>query len=541
MARTRIGGRRPIGALGAMAATAILAAATLAAPARADVSVEDLYDPDGVVAIDLTLPQGSIEALEADPDEYAAGTFAAAPTGGTPGTIGAFTEPRPVGIRLKGNATFRGLDGKAAFKVKFNEFGGKKFLGLKRLTLNNMLQDGSMLHEALAYEAFRAAGVAAPRTGYASVRVNGVPYGVYVNVETLDDVWLESRPGGFADPQHLYEGEYGADVVPGGAAAFEVDEGDEEDLSDLEALIAAAGAAEPGFSERMAAVADLEQMTRMWAAERYLGHWDGYSGPYVNNYFLLSDPDGAFQMLPWGTDQALVNWWHPFGGRGGILFGQCLAEEACRTRYREALSAVAASTAALDLPARVAGLAALLAPWQAAEIAAPRAPIGAEQIAAGVAGVLAFLERRPPTLAKWLATGEEPEQPAVPGDGALEDGLPAEHAKAIRRAIAPRLGVDRSRLGRGLLTLRAAAPGPGRLHHRAEIVTRGGRHPACATTHRVRAAGPVAIACALSPRARRHLSARWLRLRVRLTFHSAGGEGASTVRTVLRLPREALS
>jgi hypothetical protein len=28
----------------------------------------------------------------------------------------------------------------------------------------------------------------------------------------------------------------------------------------------------------MAAVADLEEMTRMWATEKYIGQWDGYAG-----------------------------------------------------------------------------------------------------------------------------------------------------------------------------------------------------------------------------------------------------------------------
>ena len=45
----------------------------------------------------------------------------------------------------------------------------------------------------------------ASRTGYAYVRVNGSDYGVYLNVETLDDV---SLPRWFASTGHLYEGTY---------------------------------------------------------------------------------------------------------------------------------------------------------------------------------------------------------------------------------------------------------------------------------------------------------------------------------------------
>ena len=67
---------------------------------------------------------------------------------------------------------------------------GQRFFGLKTLTLNNMVQDPSMIHELLAYKVFRSAGVAAPRTGYAYLRVNGADYGVYLNIETLDTVML---------------------------------------------------------------------------------------------------------------------------------------------------------------------------------------------------------------------------------------------------------------------------------------------------------------------------------------------------------------
>ena len=43
------------------------------------------------------------------------------------------------------------------------------------------------------------------------------------------------------------------------------------------------------WSNGLAAVADLEEMTRMWAVERYIGHWDGYAG---------RAPRPAQQLLP---------------------------------------------------------------------------------------------------------------------------------------------------------------------------------------------------------------------------------------------------
>jgi spore coat protein CotH len=364
-----------------------------------------LYDPDQVVEIDLGLSQAEIQALEDVPDEYQPGTFEL--------RVGGEVKGPPlgdVGIRLKGETSFRPLTGKAAFKLKFNEFvSGQTFFGLKKMTLNNMVQDPSMIHETLTYQLFRELGVPASRTGFAFVRLNGLDYGVYLDIETLDKV---SLPQWFDSTGHLYEGSSGTDVEPGEAASFEVDEGDEEDLSDLEALIAAANDTEGDWSEGMAGVADLREMTRMWAVERYVGHWDGYTGPATfsgpSNYYLHSDGAGAFSMLPWGTDQT----WHStpddkrveFGEPAtGVLFNRCLADVSCRTMYVEALEEILVSDpAAFD--SHAASLAAQLAPYQELEDE-PRREFSQAEIESGVLRTREYITERPEELFDWLWPG----------------------------------------------------------------------------------------------------------------------------------------
>ena len=343
-----------------------------------------LYDPSKVVEIDLSLPPASRAALVADPREYQDASFSLTSGGGTYG-------PLAVGLRLKGWAgSFRGLDGKAAFKVKFNHsIPGQRFFGLKGLTLNNMVQDPSMVHETLAYEVFRAAGVPAPRTGFAYVRVDGDDYGVYLDVETPDDVFLRRW---FSSTGHLYEGAVGADVTAEAAPRFEVEEGPEDDLGDLGALVAAAsGSGE--LSDRMEGLADLDEMTTMWAVERYIGHWDGYAGDSAvqpNNYFLHSDAGGRFSMLPWGTDQTFGKR-VPFVDEHGSLFRQCLADDPCRSMYRSAVERLPALVAPLRLDDLTVTTADLLAPWQAAD---PRREQSLPEIGAGVAATRTFLASR---------------------------------------------------------------------------------------------------------------------------------------------------
>jgi hypothetical protein len=355
-----------------------------------------LFDPSKVVDIDLTLPPASIDALNADPDTYQPGEFSLTTTGASYG-------PLQVGVRLKGGYSFRPLSGKSAFKVKFNySVSGQRFAGLQKLTLNNMVQDPSNLHEVLAYDAFRAAGVPAPRTGYGHVEVNGSDYGLYLNVETMDAIALRRW---FDTTQHLYEGAYGTDVTPGGAAAFEVDEGSDVDRSDLDALTAAVnGAPGPDWSDGVASVADLEQMTRMWAVEKYTGHWDGYAGVkspehlIPNNYFLHSDDAGLFTLLPWGTDQTWV-YRIAFDDSAGTMFDHCLADVSCKAGFVDSVKLARSSIADLNLDALAAGLAAELTPWQATD---PRREYTQEQIADAVAATRAFIAARPGDVDAWL-------------------------------------------------------------------------------------------------------------------------------------------
>jgi CotH kinase protein/Lamin Tail Domain len=366
-----------------------------------------LYDPTQVVGIDLELSPESIEALNADPDTYVDGQFSLTAPGASYG-------PLAVGIRLKGNATFRPLTGKAAFKVKFSQsVPGQRFLGMKHLTLNNMLEDPSSVHEVLAYDAFRAMGIPASRTGYADVRVNDDEFGLYLNIETMDDIALRRW---FETTQHLYEGSFGADVLPGEETSFEVDEGNEADLGDLQNLIGAVGTSWPAdWSDQVAPLADLSEMTKMWAVEKYVSHWDGYSGPdgiyWPNNYFLHSDDSGLFTMLPWGTDQTFSD--HiSFDGSAGTLFDHCLADSSCAAAYKDAVLQTRETLAGLDLDGQVTALATELAPWQASN---SRDEYSGQDIADAVASTRDFIATRPADVDDWirsLESGPPADQPS---------------------------------------------------------------------------------------------------------------------------------
>lgn len=436
-----------------------------------------MFEPDHVTEIALDLPPASREALSADPDEYVESSFSLSREDGT--TYG----PLLVGTKLKGDTSFRDLSQKAAFKLKFDEFvDDQTFLGLKKLTLNSMLQDPTMLHELLAYEAFRAAEIAAPRTGYSYVHVNGEEYGLYLNIETPDDVFL---PRWEPTTQHLFEGGRGFDLVPGDAPRYEVDEGDEEDLSDLRALIASVSTWE-GIEAR----ADLDQLRRYWAVEKYIGHWDGYSGANPNNYYLHSDEDGRFTMMPWGTDQT---WFvrSAYGQPGGELFSRCLADDECKARYRDVVDEVRTTLGGLDLDRLVSETAAMLRPWQRMD---PRREATLGEKRAGVTQLRRFLEARPSDM-NWRS----------------------------------RLWIlDLRVAGRSLVT-KLQTPAPGRVSQRATLRISGQQREVCRSTHPVGRAPTMNARCRLSHPARRTVAAQGL-VAVRVRHHTLAGRKRSLVR-----------
>lgn len=569
-------GTKAIGAL-----CAVLAAAAAAAPAAAVGGPANwMYEPTSVVEIHLELPPASITALEAEPKEYVEGTFSLAGTNGTPGTAGPFSAPLTVGIELKGSiGSLRRLSEKAAFKIKFDKFvAGQSFLGLEKMTLNNMVQDPSMVHETTTYEAFHAMGVPAPHTGFAYLTVNGQSYGMHLNIETQDAQSLENEFGiPFAAPQHLYSGEYGADVneelLHGGPLkkweAIEVSEGKKTKKEDLEALVAAVEAPSPAFGERLASVADLAEMTKNWLVEKYVGNWDGYAGGYVdyyhpNNYYLYGNGSGVFRMMPWGTDQT----WQTgkeldFGGGGGILVTDCLADTAgCRATYlaagRQALTALDATD--LDTVARCA--AAELRPWQELEAATseqeklPNPSIDGEEnlerAAGEVAATQAFIASRPRELAEFLGEPTPPPptaEPACPplrrggatdgtGSGTSSAGGGTAGAPSGGAAVSPAPSPQVSRIAFApgsrkahSISLRLQVTGPGR------VVVRGsyGRDGAvaCRGAATATAAGEATVVCRFTRRFAALLASRWRRIHVTAGF--APSDGSATADHLIRL------
>ena len=512
-------------------------AGLLAVPAMAPADEIDwMYDPGAVVEVHLGgLSEAELDELELTPNEYVHGSFELTVDGVRKGPL--LTD---VGIRLKGGfGSGRPVKtGKSGFKVRFDEFvDDQLFFGIKRLTLNSMIQDPSMVHESLTYELFHELGLPASRTGYAFVTLNGDDYGLFLNLETLDKISLPQWFGA-GNTQHLYEADEAKTDVAPGAPPFEVDEGDEEDIGDLEALIGAVNEEEGDWSDNVSPFADLEQMTAQWAVERYVSHWDGYAGRdgefRPNNYYLHSDAAGIFRMMPWGTDQTWqasmsLEFDEP---AGGIMFNECFADESCKQLYLEGLTDVHCVAPGLDLPGQAARLATMLAPYQEREDPDKREATE-EQIADAVEEFEDLAAARPEELDDYL-TAEElfgngvgpcpPEKPVDPAKPTVPVAIPSEAPPATTATI--------GKLRRKGAVVLANLHVTGSAQATQRVFTRvdGERRGVCTDRSERAGAGRLILRCRLSAWALDRLADGPLKLKARIGFFPEIG----TSRTVVR-------
>jgi spore coat protein CotH len=244
---------------------------------------------------------------------------------------------RDVGVKLKGAAgSFRSVDDNPAMTLHFSKWAnGRRLFGLRRLHLNNSVQDESHMNEYLGSDLFRAAGVPTPRVDWAMVRINERKLGLYVLKEAFESEFLRIFFG--SEKGNLYDGGFVRDIEQD--LVKESGTG-QDDRSDLHALYAAIQ--EKDITKRwvkLGQLVDVDQFVTYAALSVMLADWDGYP-LNRNNYRIYFRPsDGRAVFMPHGMDQLFqhsdmeldASWtgslaWSLFG----TPEGQKLYEDRCR-------------------------------------------------------------------------------------------------------------------------------------------------------------------------------------------------------------------
>ncbi len=218
---------------------------------------------------------------------------------------------------------------------------GRTFKTLKRMTLNNDRQDPSHTHQCMAYDLFKAAGIAAPRCNLAHVVINNEDMGIYSHVESIKKPFLERHFNNKSG--NLYEAQI-ADFGSKLNQRFELKTNKTiNDRSDLDRLAETIELEDEAFLNQISQHIDVDEFITFWAVETLIGHWDSATGN-TNNYYIYHNPeDDLFHFIPWGTDSAFTIDKHLKPNSGPLFKNFSLAKrfydiEQTRQRYFNAIN-----------------------------------------------------------------------------------------------------------------------------------------------------------------------------------------------------------
>lgn len=246
---------------------------------------------------------------------------------------------KDVAIHVKGAAgSTRSVDDKPALTLSFGKFTpDQKFHGLRKIHLNNSVQDGSYLSEILCGELFRAAGVPATRGTPALVELNGRKLGLFVMKEGFSKDFLGIY---FKNPDgNLYDGGFLREITD----QLNLESGDENsNWADLKAL--AAAAQEPDNSkrwDRLQKTLDVDRFVNYLVLEAMLWDWDGYM-MNRNNYRVFHDLEtDRMVFFPHGMDQMF---WEVNGpmipNMNGLVANALMRTAEGRRLYRQRFSEI---------------------------------------------------------------------------------------------------------------------------------------------------------------------------------------------------------
>ncbi len=222
---------------------------------------------------------------------------------------------RDVGFRLRGNTSRAAA--KKSFKIKFNAYtSGIKYQGVKELNLNGAHNDPTIVREKLFYDAWNLAGLPPRRSAFAKVYLNGSYYGLYINIEELDDEWAQRVFG--TDDGNLYKCIYPADLKylgtnptlyknqlhEPGVRAYDLKTNELTDnYSDLARLCTVINTP-ANFECEIQKVLNVQDFLKAYAVEILAGHWDNYAFN-KNNFFLYNNPKtGLFEFISYDPDNS---------------------------------------------------------------------------------------------------------------------------------------------------------------------------------------------------------------------------------------------
>ena len=171
-------------------------------------SAQDMYDTDHISDIEIDFYDANWDEIldaymAADSDERILANV----------TING-TVFDSVGVRYKGNSSYRPNQVKNPLNIKLNYVKNHNYHGYYTLKLSNGFKDPSFVREVLALEIAQKYMPSA-RAGYANITINGTLSGLFTNVQSVNDVFTLEHY--YSEDRPFFEGE-GDGPAPTGCA-----------------------------------------------------------------------------------------------------------------------------------------------------------------------------------------------------------------------------------------------------------------------------------------------------------------------------------
>lgn len=226
-----------------------------------------------------------------------------------------------VGFRLRGN-TSRAAQ-KKSFKIAVNSFiSGRRYQGVKKINLNGEHNDPSISRARLCWELGAEMAIPVSRVAHTALYINGTFYGVYINIEHINDDWLGLRYTNASG--NLYKCTYPANLQfignnpndykvtkSNGERVYELQTNENiDDYSGLAHFIDVLNNTPLAQLEcALDDVFNIESYMQALAFEVATGHWDNYSFNQ-NNYYLYENPQtGKIEYIPYDMDNTYgIDW-----------------------------------------------------------------------------------------------------------------------------------------------------------------------------------------------------------------------------------------
>jgi len=278
---------------------------------------QPVYFDEEVPRIDITIDQDSLneiylyENLESDHEYPATFIFTSSQICDT------FLN---IGFRLRGNTSR--YSEKKSFKISFNTFSSTEFYNLDNMNLNGEHNDPSIIRSKLNGDILKEIHIPAAITNHIALYINDVFYGLYINVEHIDDNFLDKRyTRSFGN---LYKCNWSSSLQyisnnpddykfsdDNGRRIYELKSNEDiDDYSDLANFIDILNNTPVNdFQSNLEPIFNVNLYLKTLAFEILTGHWDGYAFNQ-NNYYLYHNPTtNRFEYIPFDMDNTFgIDW-----------------------------------------------------------------------------------------------------------------------------------------------------------------------------------------------------------------------------------------